>query len=79
MLVEGMRKRAKSFNSVEVSITPNDKTQGVSIQYQQEAGIWICGCDLRDWCHMGIQFSLTFGLRVFRVFYQEGTMRLIPT
>ena len=46
-LFEGMRKRAKSFNLVQVSISPNKKTQAVSIQYQEEAVIWICGCDLR--------------------------------
>ena len=78
-MFEGMRKGAKSFNLVEVSITGNKRTQGVSIQYQEEAGIWICRCDLRGWWHTGIQFPLTFGLRVFRVFYQEGTVRLIPT
>ena len=65
--------RATSSNLVEVSITPNKRA---SIQYQEEAGMWICGCELRGWCHTGI---LTFGLRVFRVFYQEGTVRLIPT
>ena len=71
-----MRKRAKSFNLVGVSNTPNKRAQGVSIKYQEEAGMWICGCDLRGWCHTGIQSPLTFELRGFRVFC---TVRLIPT
>ena len=75
-MFEGMRKRATSSKLEEVSITPNKRA---SIQYQEEAGMWICGYDLRGWYHMGIQSPQTFGLRVFRVFYQEGTVRLIPT
>ena len=74
-MFEGMRKRATSSKLEEVSITPNKRA---SIQYQEEAGMWICGYDLRGWCHTGIQSPLTFALRVFRVFYQEGTVRLIP-
>ena len=39
-LFEGMRKSATSCNLVEVSITPKKRA---SIQYQEEAGMWIWG------------------------------------